>query len=222
MKHTEDFIAELEPSSIVAYFLDDSSQLPAQGQRQSVVEPRPGLAFGDHPVQRVHATCFHSDQYLTSPRLGSRSPNNFDAGRIAIGMDPRGSHGRRRMWIRTFALLRGFGQLAEWRAPLAPSAPDDLWTLRFTFCFEPSAREPGLPQSSPDVWTSSHEIPQKTGPVVLDHHDDRALIQTVVQRTEPIAEGRIKAGAQTIFAAQGGMRTNQLSQRVNDKLRCKG
>src|SRR6266436_6478910 len=133
MKHTEDFIAGLEPSSIVAQLLDDSSQLPAQGQWQSMVEPRAGLSFGDHPVQRVHTSCFHSDQYLTAPRLGSRSPNNFDAGRIAVGMNPRGAHGCRRMLIRSFALLGALDQLAERCAPLAPSAPDDLWTLRFLF-----------------------------------------------------------------------------------------
>src|SRR5260221_4995095 len=109
MEHTEDFIAELEPSSIVAYFLDDASQLPAQGQWQSVVEPRAGLAFGDHPVQRVHASCFHSDQYLTAPPLGSRSPNNFDAGRIAVGMDPHAAHGVSRRWIGSFALVGGLG-----------------------------------------------------------------------------------------------------------------
>src|SRR5882762_6644771 len=133
MEHPEDFIAGLEPSSIVAYFLDDSSQLPAQGQWQSVVEPRAGLAFGDHPVQRVHASSFHSDQYLTAPRLRSRSPNNFDAGRIAVGMDSRGAHGCRRMLIRSFAFLRALEQLAEWRAPLAPPALDGLWALRFVF-----------------------------------------------------------------------------------------
>src|SRR6185295_18533648 len=96
----------LEPPSIVAQFLDDSSQLPAQGQWQSMVEPRAGLAFGDHPVQRVHASCFHSDKYLTATRLRSRSLNNFDTGRIAVRMDPRGSHGFRRVLIRSFAWLR--------------------------------------------------------------------------------------------------------------------
>src|SRR5258705_13502226 len=131
MKHTEDFIAGLEPSSIVAYFLDDSSQLPAQGQWQWMVEPRAGLAFGDHPVQRVHASCFHSDKCLTAARLGSSSPNNFYAGRIAVGMDPRGSHSFRRMLIRSFACLRALEQLAEWRAPLAPPALDGLRALRF-------------------------------------------------------------------------------------------
>src|SRR6266446_12767 len=133
MKHTEDFIAGLEPSSIVAQLLDDSSQLPAQGQRQSMVEPRAGLAFGDHPVQRVHASCFHSDQCLTASWLGSRSANNFDAGRIAVGMDPCGSHSFRRMLIRSFAWLRTLEQLAEWRSPLAPPALDGLWALRFVF-----------------------------------------------------------------------------------------
>src|SRR5712664_2221443 len=109
MKHTEDFIPGLEPSRIFAYFLDDSSQLPAQGQWQSVVEPRAGLAFGDHPVQRVNARCVHSDKNLTAPWLGSSSPHNFDAGRIAVGMDPGGSHGCRRMRIRWLALLRALG-----------------------------------------------------------------------------------------------------------------
>src|SRR6185295_3161378 len=112
----------LEPPSIVAQFLDDSSQLPAQGQWQSMVKPRAGLAFGDHPVQRVHASCFHSDQYLTAPRLGSRSLNNFDAGRIAVGMDSCCTHCCCRMGIRSFALLRALGQLGEWRAMVPPPA----------------------------------------------------------------------------------------------------
>src|SRR5258708_510875 len=96
-----------------------------------MVEPRTGLAFGDHPVQRVHTSCFHADQCLTAPRLGSRSPNNFDAGRIAVGMDSRGAHRCCRMLIRSFAFLRALEQLAEWCAPLAPPALDSLWALRF-------------------------------------------------------------------------------------------
>src|SRR5260370_21876132 len=98
-----------------------------------MAEPRAGLSFGDHPVQRVHASCFYSDKCLTAPRLGSRSPNNFDAGRIAVGVDPGGTHGCGRMWIRSFALLRALGQLAEWRAPLAPPALDRPLSLRFAF-----------------------------------------------------------------------------------------
>src|ERR1700726_1830604 len=48
--------------------------------------------------------------------------------------------------------------------------------------------------------------------MVLDHHDDRTLIQTVIQQADPVAECRIQAGAQPVFAAQVGYaRTNSLS-----------
>src|SRR6185295_16380392 len=113
------------------------------------------------------------------------------------------------------------GQLAEWRAAFAPPPLDSVWALRFAFCFEPPAGESRLPQSAPDVRASPHEIPHQTGPLVLDHHDDRTLIQTVIQWADPVAEGRIQAGAQAVFAAQVGMAAHQLAKRVNNKFGCK-
>src|SRR6202163_4745547 len=122
------------------------------------------------------------------------------------------------MRIRSFAVRRALGQLAEGRAPFAPLPLNGLWALRFTFRFEPSAGETRFPQSAPDVWASPHEIPHQTGSVVLDHHDDRTLIQTVIQRADPVAECRIQAGAQTVFAAQVGVCANKFSKRVSDEL----
>src|SRR5438105_6636473 len=117
------------------------------------------------------------------------------------------------MLQRSFALRRALGQLAEWRAALAPPPLDGVWALRLAFGFEPSAGESRLPQSAPDVRASSHEIPQETGPLVLDHHDDGTLIQTVIQRADPVAEARIQAGAQAIFAAQVWECANKFSKR---------
>ena len=186
-----------------------------------MVEPRAGLALGDHPVQRVHAGCFHADQNLSAPRLGPGSLLDFDTGRIAVRVDSRGSHPCRRMPLRSFALCRALGQFAEWRGPLAPPPLDGVWALWLAFGFEPSAGESRLPKPAPDVRAAPHEVPQETGPLVLDHHDDRTLIQTVIQRADPVAEGRIQAGPQAIFAAQVGVCANKLSKRVRDKFRCK-
>ena len=65
------------------------------------------------------------------------------------------------------------GRIRHARDPLPLDRPR---TLRLAFRFEPSAGESGLPQSAPDVWAPPHEIPKQTGPVVLNHHDDRTLI----------------------------------------------
>src|ERR1700690_2850048 len=109
------------------------------------------------------------------------------------------------MRIRSLAVSRALGQLAEWSTPFAPLPNDSLRALGLAFGFEPSAGETRFPQSAPDVRASPHEIPHQTGSVVLDHHDDRTLIQTVIQRADPVAECRIQAGAQAVFASQGGV-----------------
>src|ERR1700675_4398598 len=133
-------------------------------------------------------------------------------------MDSRGEHGCRRMRIRSFAVSRALSQLAEGRAPFAPLPLHGLRALRFAFLFEPSAGETRFPQSAPDVRASPHEIPHQTGSVVLDHHHDRTLIQTVIQRADPVAECRIQARAQAVFTAQVGVCANKLSKRVSDEL----
>src|SRR4030095_16977828 len=153
--------------------------------------------------------------------LGSRSLRDLDGGRITIGVDPRGPHGLCRMWLRSFAVRFALGQLAEGGPPLVPLALDGKRALRFVFIREPSAGETGLPQSAPDVWNTPHEFPRQTGSVVLNHHDDRPLVQSVVQRADPIAAGWIQTGAQAVFAAQVGMYAHKLSKRVRDKLRSK-
>ena len=57
--------------------------------------------------------------------------------------------------------------------------------------------------------------------MVLNHHDDRALIQSVIQWADPVFEGRIQAGSQAVFAAQLGIGANEFSKRVGDELRFK-
>ena len=182
-----------------------------RGLRQAVVEPRARLAFGDHPVQWVHAGCFHADKNLSAPRLGSGSLRDFDTGWIAVRVDSCGEHTCPRMLLRSFAVRRALRQLAEWRAPLAPPPLDGVWALWLAFGFEPSAGESRLPKPAPDVRAAPHEVPQETGPLVLDHHHDRTLIQSIIQWAYPVAEGRIQAGAQAVFTAQGGVRANKLS-----------
>src|ERR1700722_11861886 len=98
-----------------------------------MIEPRARLAFGDHPVHRVHAGGFHSNQNLSAPGLGPGSLRDFHSGRVSVRVDSRGEHGCRWMRIRSFAGSRALGQLAEWRAPLAPLPLNGLWELRFTF-----------------------------------------------------------------------------------------
>src|SRR5688500_2046788 len=100
--------------------------------------------------------------------------------------------------MRSFANRRALSQLAEGRFPLAPPPLDGCRALRFAFRIEPSPGKPSLPQSSPDVRATPHEVPQQTGSVVLDHHDDRTLVQSVVPRADPIAEGWIQAGTQAV------------------------
>src|ERR1700680_1167541 len=107
------------------------------------------------------------------------------------------------MRIRSFAMGRALGQLAEWRTSFAPLPLNGLRALRFGFCFEPSVGETRFPQSAPDVRASPHEIPHETGSLVLDHRDDRTLIQTVIQWADPVAECRIQAGAEAIGAVYG-------------------
>src|ERR1700747_3206847 len=98
-----------------------------------MIEPRAGLALGDHPVQRVHAGGFHPDQNLSAPRLGPGSLRDFHTSRISVRVDSRGEHGSRRMGIRSFAVRGALGQLAEWRATLTPLPRNGLWALRFAF-----------------------------------------------------------------------------------------
>src|SRR4029077_17875381 len=76
-------------------------------------------------------------------------------------------------------------------------------------------------QSSPDIRASPHEIPQQTSPVILDHHDNRTLIQSVIQRADPVAESRIETGPQAVFAAQVRMFANKRSKRVRGEFRRK-
>ena len=40
-----------------------------------------------------------------------------------------------------------------------PATLNGLCAFRFTFRFEPSAGEPRLPQSAPDIRASPHEVP---------------------------------------------------------------
>jgi hypothetical protein len=47
---------------------------------------------------------------------------------------------------------------------------------------QPAAGESRPPQPSDDVWAVAHQAPHHTRPVVLDHRDDRPLVDAVVPR----------------------------------------
>ncbi len=51
--------------------------------------------------------------------------------------------------------------------------------------FKPATLKARTPQSPHEIGTLTHETPQQAGAVVLDHQDDRALVQAVVERRYP-------------------------------------
>src|SRR4029450_907910 len=63
---------------------------------------------------------------------------------------------------------------------------------------KPTAAKSRLPQSSDDRRAAAHDIPEQSGPVVLDHQHDRPLIDAEVIRRDPPTSRAIRHGKRLI------------------------
>src|SRR4030095_16464768 len=70
--------------------------------------------------------------------------------------------------------------------------------FRRTPTLKPTAAKSRPPQSSDDRRAAAHDVPEQSGPVVLDHQHDRPLIDAEVMRRDPPTRRAIRHGKRLI------------------------
>src|SRR5919109_5441778 len=90
---------------------------------------------------------------------------------------------------------------------------------------EPASAKPGTPQADHHVWTVAHQTPDQPGSVVLDHQQDRSLIDGVVHTRDPcglLALGDSERGVQAplvpVFPSDPGKLLRAVAERGKNDL----
>src|SRR4029450_6930969 len=93
---------------------------------------------------------------------------------------------------------------------------------------KPTTAKSRPPQSSDDRRTAAHNVPEQSGPVVLDHQHDRSLIDAEVTRRDPPTRWAIRHGKRLIerrlepvFRGHPQVHSGKVSHGRNDDFRSK-
>src|ERR1044071_5538220 len=75
---------------------------------------------------------------------------------------------------------------------------------------QPTTSKSGAPQSLNNVRTATHQPPKKTRAIILDHHDDRPLVQAEVATRNPSLslpsfERRVVAALESVLVRDLGI-----------------
>src|SRR6266516_4756847 len=92
---------------------------------------------------------------------------------------------------------------------------------------EPTASEAGAAKARNEIGAAAHEAPEEAGAIVLDHQDDRPVIQPEVTRRDPAAglsgigrEGRIECRLEAVRARFAQAQLIDVPDRWKHDLRC--
>src|SRR4029450_13197559 len=93
---------------------------------------------------------------------------------------------------------------------------------------KPTTAKSRPPQSSDDRRTAAHNVPEQSGPVVLDHQHDRSLIDAEVTRRDPPTRWAIRHGKrlierrlEPIFRGHPQVHSGKIPHRRDDDFRSK-
>jgi len=98
--------------------------------------------------------------------------------------------------------------------------------LRRRCSSQPTSREPRTPQARDEVRTAPHQVPNQTGAVVLDHQDDRPLIEGEMIARDPTMlrtryrKGRVETAHEPVLIFHVRVSFLAVPERREHDLRC--
>src|SRR5678815_5158334 len=98
----------------------------------------------------------------------------------------------------------------------------------FTFLLKPTAPKSSPQQSGDHSGTTAHDVPEETRPIILDHHNDRPLIDSEVIRCDPPTSRTIRDNKrlierrlEAIFSSHSQIHLCKMFHGWNDDFRSK-